>query len=279
MTAPLDSFARFEHDGWQRVADAYTAAWPALTTQFAEALLEASAVGPGTRVLDVACGPGVVSAAVARRGATPVGLDFSAAMIGIARARHPTIEFREGDAQALPFPAASFDQVVMNFGVLHLSDPDRAFAEARRVLRPGGRYGFTVWASPEANRGMGIVAAAVERYGEPPTGIPPGPDRLRFADSVECRRSLVAAGFDPASFGFATQAVRWTVPTAGYLLDIQRDAAVRTAAALRQQPPEHLARIRAAVEQEVEQYEVPGGYAVPMAAHIVTAGPHLTADG
>lgn len=266
-----DPFREFEHEGWQRVAQAYAGAWPSLTAQFGELLLDETAVGKGMRLLDVASGPGVVAREAARRGARPMGLDFSKAMVDVARAANPGIEFREGDAHELPFPVATFDRVVMNFGVLHLSNPDRAFAEARRVLRPGGRYGFTVWAAHERNRGMGIVAEAVERYGQPAIGIPAGPDRLRFAQEAECRRALVAAGFDPATFAFTTHDLRWLAPTATYLLDIQRDAAVRTAAALRQQPPDCLDRIRAAVAQAVEAYRVEGGFAVPMSAHIVTA--------
>ena len=266
-----DPFRDFEHAGWERVAQAYAAAWPGLTAQFGERLLDATGVGKGMYVLDVASGPGVVTRAAAQRGARALGLDFSRAMVDVARAANPGIEFHEGDAQELPFPPATFDRVVMNFGVLHLSDPDRAFAEARRVLVAGGRYGFTVWAAHERNRGMGIVAEAVERYGRPADGIPPGPDRLRFANESECRRALSATGFDPSTFSFTTHDVRWLAPTASYLLDIQRDAAVRTAAALRQQPPERLARIRSAVEQEVAAYRVAGGFAVPMSAHVITA--------
>lgn len=226
---------------------------------------------PGMVLLDVASGPGVVTREAVRRGARAVGLDFSRAMVEVARAANPMVEFREGDAQQLPFATATFDRVVMNFGVLHLSDPDRAFAEACRVLRPGGRFGFTVWAAHERNRGMGIVAEAVERYGQPATGIPHGPDRLRFAQESECRRALGAAGFDLGTFSFTTHDVRWLAPTASYVLDIQRDAAVRTAATLRQQPPDRLARIRAAVEQDIAAYRTDGGFAVPMSAHMITA--------
>src|SRR2546426_3252987 len=104
-----DPFRDFEHQGWQRVAEAYAEAWPSLTGRFGRLLLDAAEVGKGMRLLDVASGPGVVTRAAAARGARAMGLDFSRAMVELARGRNPGIEFREGDAQALPFPAATFD--------------------------------------------------------------------------------------------------------------------------------------------------------------------------
>ena len=92
----------------------------------------------GTRVLDVATGPGTIAGVAAARGADVVGLDFSGAMIAEATRLHPAVAFREGDAHALPFDAASFDAVVMNFGLLHLARPETAMAEAHRVLRGDG---------------------------------------------------------------------------------------------------------------------------------------------
>src|SRR5436853_476147 len=80
------------------------------------------------------------------RGAIPIGLDFSEEMIAIAKKKFPRIEFREGDAQNLPFPDASVDRVVANFSLLHLAKPERACAEACRVLKNGGRFAFTTWA-------------------------------------------------------------------------------------------------------------------------------------
>lgn len=271
--AEFSAFARFEHDGWERVAARYDGVWTSLTTRFGAALLDAVGVDAGVQLLDLACGPGHLTAAAARRGAEARGLDFAPAMLQVARAHYPALEFLEGDAQRLPFAAATFDRVVMNFGVLHLPDPDRAFAEARRVLKPGGRYGFTVWTGPAKNRGMGIVSEAVAACGHAPPlpGIPEGPDRLRFAEEGECRRSLAAAGFPAEAVEFATRELVWTVPTPAFLFEAQRDAAVRTAAVLTAQPPEVQARIRAAVERDVQQYATADGFGVPMAAHVVTA--------
>src|SRR5207237_3614044 len=119
--------------------------WTRSTSQGMPPLLDASNIAKDIAILDVGCGPGYVSAAAAERGAKPIGLDFSAEMIAIAKKMFPRIEFRRGDAQNLPFANASFDRVVANFALLHLAEPERACAEAARVLKPGGRFGFTPW--------------------------------------------------------------------------------------------------------------------------------------
>src|SRR5205823_9444169 len=124
--------------GWQKAARHYSATFAGATAGFIDDLLDAARVGAGMHVLDLACGPGLVAAAAAERGASPGGLDFSSAMIALVCARNPSIRFEEGDAEALPFADASFDAVVANFGVHHVADPVQALCEARRVLRPGG---------------------------------------------------------------------------------------------------------------------------------------------
>ena len=100
---------------------------------------------------------GYVSAAVRKAGAIPKGIDFSEKMIAIAKTMFPDISFAKGDAQNLRFEDASFDRVLINFGLLHVSHPDKACVEAFRVLKSGGRFGFTVWAGPEKNPGAKIV--------------------------------------------------------------------------------------------------------------------------
>src|ERR671933_2607993 len=111
----VNAFRAFEHAGWEEVATQYDDAFTPLTIQASEPLLDAAGVRSGTRVLDVATGPGYVAARAAQRGANATGVDFSAAMVALARRQHPSIEFRVGDAEAIPLPDASFDAVVMNF--------------------------------------------------------------------------------------------------------------------------------------------------------------------
>jgi len=132
-----DAFTKFEHAGWERVADKYDSTWASSTRQFITPLLDAAGVSGKMSILDVGCGPGYVSAAATERGAIPIGLDFSAQMIAVANQKFPRIEFRQGDAQNLPFPDATFDCVLANFALLHLANPERAMAEAARVFETG----------------------------------------------------------------------------------------------------------------------------------------------
>jgi len=268
-----EAFARLQRDGWERVAGKYESSWASLTRQFVKPLVEAAGVGAGARVLDVACGPGYVAEAVHAVGAHATGVDFSPEMVRIATARVPGVEFRRGDAEALDFDTASFDRVLTNFGILHFAWPERALAEARRVLRSGGRLGFTVWAPPEVNPGTRIVDEAMREHGEITVDLPEGPPRSLAVDETTCREFLAAAGFAPLSIRIATVTADWTIPTLGFLFEAERDAGVRTAAVLARQSPERLAAIRAAIEERVARFAAPGGYVIPMAARVVTADP------
>lgn len=244
--------------------EAYDDAFAGLTPQAAGPLLDAAGVRAGIRVLDIAAGPGYVTAAASERGAEAVGIDFSAAMIARARSRRPGLDLRVGDAEALPVEDASFDAVVMNFGLLHLARPERALAEAFRVLRPGGRCAFTVWAPPEAAVGFGIVLRAVEAHGRSDVPIPPGPPFFRFSDPAECRVALAAAGFREIEVGRVPQTWRLEDPDALFLA--MQAGTVRTAGLLRAQEPEAREAIRTAIRAEVVAHSANGAYELAMPA-------------
>lgn len=264
MTLDPAAFHAFEKSGWERASAHYEDAFGALTPQTADALLDAAGVSPASRVLDVATGPGPIAAAAAARGADAIGLDFSAAMIAEAKRRHPSIAFREGDAEALPFGSSSFDAVVMNFGLLHLARPDAAIHEAHRVLRDGGRYALTVWAPPEEAIGFGVVLEAVRQFGNPDVPLPEGPPFFRFSDHAEFRRTLEFAGFSDVQI--RTLALTWRLSASDAVFDAISRGGVRTAAVLRAQTPAALEAIRAAVRRGVERYEKDGVFLVPMPA-------------
>ena len=265
----IDDFARFEHQGWQRVADKYDSVWSSLTRQFIPSLLAEASVSAAMLTLDVACGPGYVSAAAKQLGALPTGIDFSGKMVAIAKRMFPEIQFTQGDAQDLPFEDGRFDRVLMNFGLLHVSHPEKACAEACRVLKPGGNFGFTVWAGPEQNPGAKIVNDAIEAYANLNVGMPEGPPKYLYGEREECRQVVKRAGFDGTSLSYETRTVEWHLPDAGYLFEAERKAGVRTAGLLAHQSLEQLEAIRVALEKGIKQYARGNEFVLPMAANVV----------
>jgi SAM-dependent methyltransferase len=249
-----DAFSRFEHKGWDRVAQKYDSVWSSLTRQFIPYLIADAKVSAGISVLDAACGPGYVSAAAKKLSAVPTGIDFSEKMISIANGMFPDISFLQGDAQDLPFESASFDRVLANFGLLHISNPEKACAEAFRVLKSCGRFGFTVWAGPDQNPGAKIVNDAIEAHGDMDVGLPEGPPHYLYGEREECREVLERAGFDGSSMSYKAPSVEWHLPSAQYFFEAERDAGVRTAGLLARQSPERLDAIRVAIENGMKRY-------------------------
>jgi len=144
---------------------------PALFQEWASRVLEAARIQPGERVLDVACGTGVLArAAAAHTGAhgTVAGFDLNDGMLAVARRKAPHIEWRQGRAEALPFDDASFDAVVSQFGLMFFEDRSAALREMMRVLRPGGRMTVAVWDSIDRIPGYAAVTGLLQRlFGEP----------------------------------------------------------------------------------------------------------------
>jgi ubiquinone/menaquinone biosynthesis C-methylase UbiE len=137
-----------------------------------ETLCEAAELGAGSRVLDVACGNGNASLAAAHRFCRVVGLDYVPSLLTRARERAAAerlpIEFVEGDAEQLPFPAESFDAALSTFGVMFAPDQERAARELLRVVRPGGKIALANW-TPEGFVGRMLVA--VGKHVPPPPGV------------------------------------------------------------------------------------------------------------
>ena len=129
---------------------------PALFEQWPPLVIEAARIQIGHRVLDVACGTGVLTRAVAKRVGSEglaVGIDNNAGMLDVAREKAPEIEWQQASAEALPLEDDSFDCVVSQFGLMYFEDRQCTLQEMMRVLRPGGNLAIVVWDKLENSPG------------------------------------------------------------------------------------------------------------------------------
>ena len=264
-----DAFNAFEAAGWERQVSGYQDFFGPITTRLVGPLLDAAAVAHGARVLDVASGPGYGAAAAAERGASVIGVDVAEGMISLARRLHPQLDFRFGNAEALPFPDASFDAVVANFVLLHLGRPERAAAEFARVLDADGRVALTVWDRPDQARFLGVLVDAVAEAGaSSPQDIPIGPPIFRFSDEQEFANLLRDQGLHGIDvtdhlvltrgglFGRALARIAWW--------------GVRISALILRQTDDVQRQIRAAFDRIVKPYEVDAGLDLPVSVKLAS---------
>jgi SAM-dependent methyltransferase len=263
MSFDPDAVRAFEHAGWEKAAAQYPATFAQATAEFVDALLDAAGVGRATKVLDLCCGPGIAAGAAAHRGAEASGLDFSPAMLAVACAANPDLRFDEADAEAMPSADAAFDAIVSNFGIHHAPRPERAVAEAFRVLSPGGRLAFTTWADPAENIAWQLLFDAVRLHGDPDAAkTPPSGGGLGSDEAV--RLLLHDAGFTEISA--ATVRREWRLAHPGDLITTFRRGTVRTAALIDAQHPAALLAIEAEIARRAAAYRRDGWYVIPIAA-------------
>jgi ubiquinone/menaquinone biosynthesis C-methylase UbiE len=262
------TFKEMEQAGWEVMAPDYDALAGQITMQATDALLDAAKVTKGTRLLDVACGPGYGAGAAAARGAEALGIDFADSMVAEATRKFPGIEFQIDDAEKLSFEDDTFDAVICPFGLLHMEDPDSAIREAFRVLKNKGRYAFSTWTTPETHEFFAIVLSAIEAHGTLDVPLPPAPPLFRFSDAGECTRVLNDAGFVEPN----VTEVRpiWKASSGQQVLDFIYKCTVRTAAMLRLQSPEALDKIHREIVERAEVYKAGSTYDIAWPAVIAS---------
>ena len=265
--ADVAAFKQFEHDGWEQSVAAYDHLFGSLTTQMILPLLGELKPTKGESLLDVATGPGYVAAKGLDCGCIVSAIDISAAMIAKARELFPHgIDFRVGDAEALAFGEAAFEVITMNFGILHLAQPEKAAREAFQALKPGGRFGFTVWAPPELSVGFSIVLRAIESHGDSAVHLPEGPPFFKYSTQEQGIGLLTAVGFGSPKAQLTH--LTWRLPSADSLFDAFYEGTARTGGRLRAQPEANRDRIRREVRERVARYERAGSFELPMAAWV-----------
>jgi SAM-dependent methyltransferase len=174
---------------------------PALFQEWTDPMADAAGLRPGQRVLDVACGTGALTRAVAARvgpnGAT-IGVDVNDGMLVVARRKAPKIDWRLGRAEALGFETESFDAVVSQFGLMFFEDRRAALAEMMRVLKRGGRLAVAVWDSLERTPGYLAVTVLLQRlFGDRVAGALRAPFVLGDPSAVQAL--FAAAGIPDAT--------------------------------------------------------------------------------
>lgn len=203
---------------WDIVADAYAEEIVPMFESFAREALDIAEVKDGTRVADVAAGPGTLALLAAQRGAKVCALDFSEPMVRKLRARASSADLHvdavHGDGMELPWASASFDAGFSMFGLMFFPDRHAGFRELARVLRPGARAVVSSWVDMTK---LPLLAAVFGTFGESMPGPAAPPREMPLADPDTCRAEMTAGGFSDVTVREST--FSFPVPSTADLVD------------------------------------------------------------
>jgi SAM-dependent methyltransferase len=263
------AFDAYEERGWQAAASAYAEHWSALTSQAIDPLLDAAAVAPGMRVLDVGTGSGDAAARAVERGAAATGVDVSAAMVEIASQRYSAATFVQASAAQLPFADNSFDAAVGNIVIQHIGEPERAARELARVVASDGGVALSTWDAPERSPFFAALLGAIADADVPsPSEVPAGPSFFQFADDEAFCSLLEDAGFVGLEITAIT--VDFRLRSTEELLTALAEGTVRTGALVRAADDKQRDRVRESLEARIEPWRRGSGYVVPASIRIAS---------
>jgi SAM-dependent methyltransferase len=274
---PTDTHAREWTDSetiaawqtWGRTNAAYT-------RPLTDLLLDAAQAQPGMRVLDLASGAGEPALALARAvgpSGKVIASDISEGMLELVldRAREHglrTVAARVGDAEALPFPDASFDRVTSRLGIMHVPDAGRALKEARRVLTLHGRAAFLVW-GPPTEQTMMLHQAILARHVQTPQPSPDAPGPFRFAQPGTLSAAMLTAGFNNVTETTHRVALAWP-GTAEEWWQQTREVAAPLRHLLASLPPAERAHVDQEVHARLVEHSKDGRITLQAVVHIAS---------
>lgn len=247
----MDAIAQFKENAKQ--AWSTFAALEMSTASGAPALVSFAGIRSGDRVLDVACGTGVVALTAARRGAQVTGIDLTPELVDRARENAAIIGleavFEQGDVEALPLADAAFDVVVSQFGHMFAPRPAVAIDEMLRVLKPGGRVAFATW-PPQFF--IGKLFAILGRYAPPPP--PDVPPSIQWGDPAVIRERLGDGVRDLVFGGAALQIQTLSVPHFRLFLESHLGNLAKLVANLEASDPDKLSSLRREIDEAGAPY-------------------------
>jgi ubiquinone/menaquinone biosynthesis C-methylase UbiE len=254
--------------GWVRHADAQDAYGQPLGA----AAFDRLAVRAGERVLDVGCGCGGTTAALARAAGpsgTVTGIDLSAEMIDAARVRFPEVTFVAGDIQtAGELPGAPFDAVYSRMVLMLLADPVAGLRSIRRAMRPGGRLAATVFGAGGDNPWLPMTVLGAAPFLGPmpplPMGDEPGP--FTWADPARAMSALTAAGFTAVTVEPVSVVVSAPFDAVEWLIEIGP-----AGGAYRRASSDDRSAARTGVARLLSRFSDAGSYRLPAGLHVITA--------
>lgn len=254
------AFRDGERDGWSSRADNYGDATARATLQTIPKLLDHARLFPSAKVLDAGCGPGYVAAGAKLLGADVEGIDFSAGMIEQAKTQFPGIEFSIADVEDLPMRDETFDAVLCNIVLFHVTDPERGMSEARRVLKPDGRFVFSQWLGPDRSECYELLLDVIGRHADM-SRADPAPNAYALSNETQVSEMMQRTGFTDIKAEIVENILYAPGPS---FFEFFMKFGVRVPLIFDRQEANVQASIREEIDEAASYYLSDGCYKIPM---------------